>query len=194
MIIAEDILMAFETTDVFLSKEAFYQKAEQSKIVTTGGYYYKKLLIDPAPAIILWTQGNQIEAYHVVDNQYNLIRGVAASDVKKATMGQGTLTMKIDGQPLFNLLLDEEFRKETLDGMKKNIMRDVVGNVSSNALVDGAALGGSIKTDLAYFANAKKATTVDWQELFKEHSIKNSNAENMEMPNVFGSLKKLFKK
>lgn len=68
--------MDFQTTDTFLTEDVFANRAENSQIVTTGGYYYKKLLIDPAPAIILWTQDNQIEAYQILNDQYNLIRSV----------------------------------------------------------------------------------------------------------------------
>ncbi|MGT2958965.1 hypothetical protein A9Q68_08995 [Streptococcus bovimastitidis] len=186
--------MDFQTTDTFLTEEVFAKRAENSQIVTTGGYYYKKLLIDPAPAIILWTQDNQIEAYHMMNDQYNLIRSVPVASVLKATLGQGTLTMKVDGQPLFNLLLDEEFRKETLDGMKKNIIRDATGVAVSNPGLDAALDTANLKTDLDYFKNAKKATTMDWAELFKAHQVKTSNSEAMEMPDLFGSIKKLFKK
>lgn len=165
--------MDFQTTDTFLTEDVFANRAENSQIVTTGGYYYKKLLIDPAPAIILWTQDNQIEAYQILNDQYNLIRSVPVTSVLKATLGQRTLTMKVEGQPLFNLLLDEAFRKKTLDGMKKNIVRDSAGIAVSNPGLDGALDVANIKTDLDYFKNAKKATTMDWAELFKAHQVQN---------------------
>lgn len=102
--------------------------------------------------------------------------------------------MKVEGQSLFNLLLDEEFRQETLDGMKKNIIRDAAGVAVSHSGIDAALDTANLKSDLDYFKNAKKATTMVWTELFKGHQVKTSNAEAMEMPDLFGYIKKLFKK
>lgn len=53
-----------------------------------GGYYYKKLLIDPLPALIVWTQNDKIEAIEMSEeSNLKIYRSINIAEIKSASAG-----------------------------------------------------------------------------------------------------------
>lgn len=174
----------FERTNVFLTPEQFDEKVKNSKIATAGGYYYKKLLIDPVPALNLWTQDDMIESYLPIDGKYNLIRSVSKNDIKSSSIGQGTLTIKVNNGPMFNLLIDESFREQTLQGMKDNLLRDAVNVGMDSPLITAATTAASVNETVNYFKGERNSLTNAWKELLKNNTQNTTSATSPGVKNI----------
>lgn len=149
---------------------------KNSKLATAGGYYYKALLIDPVPAVIVWTQDNIIEVYELTSGEdTHLIRTADVSDITYVSSDQGTLSIKFKKEPMLNLLLDEPYRDRIVASTDGNIMRNFKNGSLRNTALDMTPLA----TDNQFLSTENKkyyANINQWTELLRKVGIHNKHS------------------
>lgn len=149
---------------------------KNSKLATAGGYYYKALLIDPVPAVIVWTQDNIIEVYELTSGEdTHLIRTADVSDITYVSSDQGTLSIKFKKEPMLNLLLDEPYRDRIVASTDGNIMRNFMNGSLRNTALDMTPLA----TDNQFLSTENKkyyANINQWTELLRKVGIHNKHS------------------
>lgn len=117
------------------SKSELKALINNSKMATAGGYFTKNLLINPIPSVILLSRDNYISVYELSSGaDAQLYRTVRLSDVTRAHISEGIMTVLVNHEPNLSLLFSEKYRNQILRSTQNNVFSDymLAGSTTTN--------------------------------------------------------------